>query len=89
MATAPDDPHDDFATLAAIGAEMAMLAVRTLAGANAFSPRALDHVASVHDEMAAILDRAGNASKAEGYRGFARELRAKAEESASGGGVAE
>jgi len=78
MATQPEDEHDDFARLAAIGAEMGALAARTLATANAFSPQALEHVAMVHDEMAAIFDRAGNGRTAEGYRGFASDLRERA-----------
>ncbi|MBC7986428.1 MAG: hypothetical protein H7X93_07120 [Sphingomonadaceae bacterium] len=85
MATAPEEQHDDFAKLAAIGAELGALSVRALASANAFSPQALEHVAMIHEELAAIFDRADNARTADAYRGFARELRERAAPSETAG----
>lgn len=76
MATGPEQQqHDDFGKLAIFGAEMSGLAVRALAQANAFSPRALEYLATIHDEMADIFSRGGNEETANGYRGFAEELR--------------
>lgn len=81
MASQPDqEEHDDFGKLAIFGAEMSGLAVRALAGANAFSPRALEYLAEIHDEMSDIFTRAGNAQTAEGYKGFAEDLRKQAKE---------
>ena len=81
MASQPDQQeHDDFGKLAIFGAEMSGLAVRALAGANAFSPRALEYLAQIHDEMSEIFDRAGNQQTAEGYKGFAEDLRKQAAE---------
>lgn len=79
MASQPDQQeHDDFGKLAIFGAEMSGLAVRALAGANAFSPRALEYLAQIHDEMSEIFERAGNAQTSEGYKGFADDLRKQA-----------
>lgn len=86
MASQPDQQeHDDFGKLAIFGAEMSGLAVRALAGANAFSPRALEYLAQIHDEMADIFTRAGNEKTAEGYKGFAEDLRKQAAEADAAG----
>ena len=85
MATQPNqDEHDDFGKLAIFGAEMSGLAVRALAEAKAFSPRALEYLAEIHDEMSEIFERGGNAQTAEGYKGFAEDLRRQAGEAEAG-----